>query len=268
MEASKLIKNTLALPQLWGVIIPMHLFGAWAIYQLFSGNAPAWWWIAGIVGYFVTLIVGIASGYHRLFCHRGYKVSKLTKRIILWCGVIAGQGSPIMWCSIHRGYHHRYADTPKDLHSPNDGFWHSYILWMFKYSKISVRSTVDLQRDPDILFAHKYYIPIVWVSHLVVALISFDLWLYLMLLPAMITLHCFLAQTSLTHCRFLGYRNYDVKDNSVNVPWLFPFILGEAWHNNHHAAGKNPNYRRRWWELDPAYWFIQLVRTHEKSRTD
>ena len=173
---------------------------------------------------------------------------------------MAGQGSPIFWIGIHRGYHHRHADTDKDAHSPIHGFWHSYILWMFKRDSMSIRSTVDLIRDPDMVFAHKHYIKILWATHLILALISIDLWMYLLMFPAFITLHGFLSQTSLTHISFMGYRNYDTNDNSVNSPWLFPLILGETWHNNHHGEGRNPNYSRRWWEFDPTYWIICLIK--------
>jgi stearoyl-CoA desaturase (delta-9 desaturase) len=259
MEKTQLVKNTFKVPQLWGAIVPMHLFGLYALYLIISNQAPVYWPETLILGYISMMMIGIAAGYHRLFCHKGFEVPRLTKLFVLWLGIIAGQGSPIAWCSIHRGYHHRHPDQPRDLHSPNDGFWHSYILWMFKYTNISIRSTVDLQRDPDMLFAHKYYLQILWVSHLLVAVINFKLWLFLMAFPALFTLHCFLIQTSVTHLSWAGYRNYSVKDNSVNVPWLFPIILGEAWHNNHHGDGRNPNYSRRWWELDPTYWIIKVI---------
>ena len=260
-QAQSMIRTTLVLPQLWGSIVPMQVIGVYAFYNLFMGTAPSWWWAATIVGYVCLKMIGIAAGYHRLFCHGGYEVSTPTKRVILFFGILAGQGTPITWTAIHRGYHHRHADTAKDLHSPRDGFWHSYIGWMFKYPKISARSALNLSRDPDILFAHRHYLKILWATNIVLALISVDLWLYLLAFPAFITLHCFLTQTSVTHLPWAGYRNYDVKDDSVNVPWLFPFILGEAWHNNHHGDARNPNYGgRKWWELDPTYWFIRLIR--------
>jgi stearoyl-CoA desaturase (delta-9 desaturase) len=76
-----------------------------------------------------------------------------------------------------------------------------------------------------------------------------------------VTLHCFLVQTCFTHVSKLGYQNYQTKDNSINSPWLFPIILGEAWHNNHHGDARNPNLGgRHWWELDPTFWIIQLIR--------
>ena len=256
----QLVKNTFRFTNLWGSIIPMQIIGLYAIYSIFSGSAPSWWWMTTIVGYVCLKMLGVSAGYHRLFSHKGFKVNLLTKRILLWFGILAGQGSPLFWIGIHRGYHHRYADREGDAHSPRDGFWHSYILWMFKRDSMSIRSVVDLLQDPDMVFAHKHYIKILWITNLLVALISIDLWIYLLAFPAFITLHSFLIQTSVTHLPWAGYRNYTVKDDSVNVPWLFPIILGEAWHNNHHGDGRNPNYGRRWWEIDPTYWLIKLIR--------
>jgi stearoyl-CoA desaturase (delta-9 desaturase) len=260
MEKNLILKNVIHFPNLWGSIIPMQFIGIYALMTIILGTAPSWWWIAAIAGYVCMKMLGISAGYHRLFCHNGYRVNLFVKRILLWFGIISGQGSPIYWIGIHRGYHHRYADTDKDVHSPKHGFWHSYILWMFKMKTMSIRSVVNLLRDPDMVFTHKHYMKIFWLSHLIVALISFELWLYLMGFAAFITLHSFLIQTSVTHLSRAGYRNYKVKDDSVNVPWLFPFILGEAWHNNHHGDSRNPNYGRRWWELDPTYWLIKIIR--------
>jgi stearoyl-CoA desaturase (delta-9 desaturase) len=256
-----LLQNTFRVPQLWGSILPMHVFGLYGLYLILSSQAPWYWRTTLIIGYVSFMMIGIAAGYHRLFCHKGYTVSRTVKLMILWLGILAGQGSPIAWCSIHRGYHHRRPDQPGDMHSPTDGFWHSYITWMFKKTSISIRSTIDLQKDPDILLAHRFYLPILWTTHALVACVNFDLWLFLMAVPVLFTLHCFLLQTSVTHLSWAGYRNYDVKDNSVNSPWLWPLLLGETWHNNHHGDGRNPDYSRKWWELDPTYWLIKLIRT-------
>lgn len=255
----QLVKNTFRFTNLWGSIVPMQIIGLYAMYSIFVGSAPVWWWIAVAVGYVCLMMLGVSAGYHRLFSHKGFAVNRPTKLLLLWFGILAGQGSPVFWIGIHRGYHHRYADREGDAHSPRDGFWHSYILWMFKRDSMSIRSVVDLLQDPDMVFAHKHYIKILWITNLVVALISVNLWIYLLAFPAFITLHSFLIQTSVTHLHWSGYRNYNVKDDSVNVPWLFPIILGEAWHNNHHGEGRNPNFGRRWWELDPTYWLIKLI---------
>ena len=86
-----------------------------------------------------------------------------------------------------------------------------------------------------------------------------------MILPAFITIHSFSIQNNINHSKVYGYKNTDTKNNDVNVAWLFPLILGEAWHNNHHADAKNPKFGRRWWELDPTYWLIKLIRIKKVS---
>jgi stearoyl-CoA desaturase (delta-9 desaturase) len=260
----QILKNTLHHQNLWGSIIPMQFIGAYAIYSIWTGSAPNWWWIATIIGYIGMAMLGVSAGYHRLFCHQGYQVSPAVKRILLWLAMIAGQGGPVYWIGIHRGYHHRYSDTERDAHSPRQGFWHSYILWMFKMQTMSIRSVIYLLKDPDMVFAHKHYQKIFWLSHLSVALINFEVWLYLMGFAAFLTLHCFLLQTSVTHLPWAGYRNYKLKNDSVNVPWLFPLILGECWHNNHHRDSTNIKYGHRWWELDPTSWLIKLIRQDKK----
>ena len=266
METKNIIKNTFKQPNLWGCIVPMQFIGIYALYNIITGQAPDWWWITGLIGYVCLAMLGISAGYHRLLCHNGYKVNKFTKRILLWFAMIAGQGGPLFWIGIHQGYHHRYTDKEGDAHSPRDGFWHSYILWMFKRETMSIRSVTYLFKDPDIVFAHKHYIKILWITHLIVALISINLWIYLLAFPAFITLHCFLVQTSVTHLPWAGYRNYSLKNDSVNVPWLFPFILGEAWHNNHHGDSRSPNHSKHWWELDPTYWIIKLIQRTPREK--
>jgi stearoyl-CoA desaturase (delta-9 desaturase) len=257
----EMIKNAFRFPNLWGSIIPIQFLGIWAIFDVLSTMSPSWWWMSFLVGFICIKMLGISAGYHRLFCHKGFKVNKFVKRTLLYFAILGGQGSPIYWIGIHRGYHHRHSDKEKDAHSPCHGFFHSYILWMFKMKTMSIRSVIDLTKDNDIVFAHKHYLKILWSSHLILFLISVDLWLYLLVLPSFITLHIFLIQTSVTHIKWAGYRNHTTNDNSVNVPWLFPILLGEAWHNNHHGDGRNPNYGKRWWELDPTYWLIKLIAT-------
>lgn len=257
-----IIKNIITIKHLWGGIVPIHILGLFAIYNIIVGTAPEWWWIPTIIGWGLMKFVGIGAGFHRLFSHHGFEVSQSIKRIILFLGTIAVQGSAILWVGIHRGAHHRHSDTDKDPHSPKHGFWHSYILWMFtlKDGDVSVRRVPDLLKDSDIVFMHKYYIYIVWAVYSLCAVINFNLMLYLLVLPALITLHVFCLQTSLVHYPKLGYKNYNTKDDSVNVPWLFPLTQGECWHNNHHGDPKNPNYGgRKWWELDPTYWVIKLI---------
>lgn len=260
--ATSIIANTFKQTNLWGGIIPMQIFGFYALYTIFCGSAPNWWWITTILGYVLFVMIGVSAGYHRMICHKSFTTSSLTRAVILFLGALAGQESPIFWATVHRGYHHKHADTDLDPHSPKHGFWHSYIFWMFRLDdNLSIRSTIDLFKDPVCAFIHRHYHKILWGIHIAVALINFDFWLYFMLFPSFIGLHSFALNTSANHLRWLGYRNYNIKDDSVNSPLLFCLIFGEAWHNNHHGDPRNANYGgKHWWELDPTWYIIKILK--------
>lgn len=263
MEKKKLLNKIL----LMYCVIPIYIFGFYSIFKIFTDQSISYWWVYSIIGYICMMMLGIAGCYHRMLSHKGYSTNRFIKIIMLWFATIAGQGSAVFWVGIHRGYHHRNTDTDNDPHSPIHGFWHSYIFWMFNfdYSKINLRFIIDIIKDNDCMFFHKHYAKIFFGSHLFLLIINFDLWLFLFALPAFLTLHANGLNTSLNHYKFMGYTNYNLKDNSVNSIWLFPFIQGEAWHNNHHGDPRNINYGIKFWELDPTYWLIRLIKSNRSD---
>lgn len=58
----------------------------------------------------------------------------------------------------------------------------------------------------------------------------------------------------------LGYINFKLKDTSVNFLPLDFLMLGEAYHNNHHRHPSHPNFGKRWFEIDPSYPLILLMK--------
>jgi len=44
-----------------------------------------------------------------------------------------------------------------------------------------------------------------------------------------------------------------------NNVWLFPILLGENWHNNHHAAPMSASAWSRWYQVDFAYLAIRIM---------
>ena len=259
MESPLLIEKIKFWTPTWGAWMPIQAFG---LYAIFFADVPAAWWIYVTIGYLLFAIVGIAVCYHRYLGHRSFTVATWVQKFMLWCGIMAGQGRPIFWVLIHRGYHHRLADTKDDPHSPRHGFWHAYAGWLFKIKPaMNTKYALDLLQNSDVVFAHRFYFPILWISNALIFFISYDLWLWGVMVPAFITFHAFALNTSANHYPNLGYRNYSTTDDSANVIWLWPILLGDAWHNNHHGSAKNSNFSRRWWEIDPASWIIQLIRT-------
>ena len=256
---NKILTNIVKVKNLWGGVVPLHFLGIWAVYNLYAGTAPSWWYIPFFIGYFLINVLGVSIGYHRYFSHKGFDISRPTKIFLLICGVMSIQGSAIFWAGIHRGGHHKNSDTDLDPHNPAHGFWHSFILWQFRLDDkdVKVKAIIDLIKDEDVMFVHKHYNTILWILHIFVALVSLDLWLYFLVLPALISLYAYGLQTSTTHLSFMGYRNSETKDKSVNVFLNFPFVFGECWHNNHHANPGRWWQGETWWEIDPPAFMIK-----------
>ena len=57
-----------------------------------------------------------------------------------------------------------------------------------------------------------------------------------------------------------GYRNFPVEDLSTNCWWVALLAYGEGWHNNHHAFPTSARHGLKFWEIDPAYAFIRLLK--------
>lgn len=179
-------------------------------------------------------------------------------------GIFGAQGSAIFWAALHKGYHHPFSDTPKDLHSPVLGKWNSYMGWMFKITPTSVnlKYAVDLLRNPMHMFIHKHYVKIFWGVIAAVAIINWHVALYLFVLPALIAQHNENLVDLYCHVdSWFSYRNYDTKDFSVNNPLLGWFGWGQGWHNNHHARPADYNFGGdRWFEFDPCVILVSVLK--------
>jgi fatty-acid desaturase len=257
------VNITFGYKNLWGGLLPMHLLGAYAIISAFMGNWQTINWLYLAAGYFCIMILGVTVCYHRFISHKSFETYKPVEYIILFFAMLAGQGSPIFWTATHRDLHHPHSDKELDPHSPNKGFFTSWFLWLWKIeeSDIPSRKVIDLLRNPVYAFCHKHYMTLWWSAHLIFALISVDFWLWFVVVPSVIAFNSYSITNSLTHYPILGYRNYDTDDNSTNVPWMWFFVLGECWHNNHHGDAKASNFGKvRWWEFDPSGYVISLIK--------
>jgi stearoyl-CoA desaturase (Delta-9 desaturase) len=50
-----------------------------------------------------------------------------------------------------------------------------------------------------------------------------------------------------------GTTNFKLKNTSRNLYPMDIFLMGEAYHNNHHKTPSATNFGRRWYEVDPTY---------------
>lgn len=215
--------------------------------------------------------MGVTVGYHRLLSHRSFRCNRLFEYFFVAGGYMTYQGSPIWWSAIHRA-HHKFADTPLDPHSPQQGLVHSLFGWMLlgKYpDHIDPKTQCkDLIDDPvykvlecggspamaslvnlivNIIFRGTLWVVFGWQ----VALASLITSLMVFTIPLMLNVAC--------HIPKLGYKNFETKDDGCNVWWVGLLALGEGWHNNHHAYPGSAQTGLRWWELDISWQTIKLA---------
>ena len=60
-----------------------------------------------------------------------------------------------------------------------------------------------------------------------------------------------------------GKKELPTKDHSTNNWWLFPFLLGENWHNNHHYYPSSASTWVKWYQVDFIY---IVIKSFEKLR--
>jgi fatty-acid desaturase len=253
----------------WMQFIPAMVLGSTTIILLVQGIIPLYYLWATFVMWILVCGLGIAVGYHRVFSHKTHKLPQWKENIILFFAVFAGQGSSLFWAALHRGYHHPYSDTERDIHSPNVyGKLHAFVGWYLtvseKDSPISIKYAFDLMRKKNHIWFHKHYMKILWWTPALVAVFDWRLALTGFWLVTMIGLLQDNTVNVLGHTRFLSYRNFDTKDNSQNNPLLAYLTWGQAWHNNHHQSPKSFDFGKsvsgKWWEIDFSKIFLPFLR--------
>jgi stearoyl-CoA desaturase (delta-9 desaturase) len=206
--------------------------------------------------------------------------------VIAICGYLAIQRGPIFWVAMHR-LHHRYSDIPgRDPHTPREGLLHVHFGWHQRRRRdvwereLYKKWTPDLINDRLYLFLDEErrdyftYLGILSGSYVVGGLVGglqssgfrFDSYnavcflVWVGLLNRVAVLHAFGFINSV--CHELGTRPFKTpgQDTSVNNVLVALIIFGEGWHNNHHAHQKSARHGLRWYQWDPAWYGIWLLK--------
>lgn len=212
-----------------------------------------------IISFYIYSTIGVSLTLHRYYSHKSFEFKyDFVKWVCTLIAILSGRGSPIGWVYVHR-IHHAYSDTDKDPHSPkNLGFK----LFGFRHieehsGKMNFFLVKDLM-NPIQLKINEYYFLVILAVATILGLINLSVLYFVWILPV------FLIQLSQNSFNYFahtsGHRNFDTRDNSTNNIWLWPFILGDAWHNNHHKYPNLHNSQHLWWEFDPLSKLITLIK--------
>ncbi len=233
------------------------------------GIAHGYSWAAVIL--FVVLQwaggLAITAGYHRLWSHRTYNAHWSVRLFFMLFGAMSLQNSILIWSSQHRIHHRFVDDVDKDPYSARRGFWFSHMGWILRDYPSGVNdfsNARDLERDPMVMFQHRYYLPLTLFMNIAFPLLLGwavgDVWgVFLLagLLRLVINHHCTWFINSLAH--MWGSQPYTDENTARDNGALAFFTFGEGYHNFHHIFQNDYRNGIRWWQWDPTKWLINAL---------
>lgn len=212
--------------------------------------------LAVLAWYCLLLWVSHHAGLHRYFSHKSYKVNDFWHVFLCLTSCLICFGSPAGYTLVHRA-HHAYTDSERDPHSQQHIGPLNIVFFNWNFNGLTLWSVTRDLKDSWIRFTHNYYIAIVVVFYCILLAIDPMLALSYSLGNALALFAMGFINTVCHSSGFTTYRNHKTKDSSSNS--YLALLIGE-WHNNHHAHPRQWNQHEQWWEIDPAAYFIRLIK--------
>jgi len=236
----------------------MWKFGSWASH----------WWIpvafVVIAGHLTNVCVTLFL--HRAQTHRAvsfHAIAAVPMRLWLWLttSIVTKE-----WVACHRK-HHAFADREGDPHSPLLEGLRNIILKGALYYRRTVK-------QPGVLEKYGKGTPNDWLEkHLleprnvfgIALMLCIDLYLFGFFVGAVVWgvqmawIPFWAAGIINGVGHALGYRNFDVKDESRNIAPIAIWLGGEELHNNHHADPHSAKFKAKWYEFDIGWTYIKLL---------
>ena len=246
----------------------LHLAGLLIFYVGYSHLALAMFTI-----FYLIRFIGVSISYHRYFSHRSFKTGRIFQFVLAFIGTTSGQRGPLWWAAGHRK-HHRFSDTEKDIHSPHHrSLWYSHIGWLLEKESLEtdMSQVNDFKKFPEIQWINKNHSLGIMLTFVILFLFGsfvnkfypefgtsgLQLLIWGGVLSTLLCCHTVLALNSL--CHLTGTKAYPSKDQSSNVWWLSPLLLGEHLHNNHHFFPSSYTAAFAWYELDQMGLIIRIL---------
>ncbi len=233
--------------------------------------------------------ISVGVGLHRLWSHSAYKANSVVEFILAMVSGGTLQGPILAWASDHFK-HHTYTDKEQDPHSPSKyksklkGFLWSHMGWMFyhgSFKNIDRVTMAKLGRNPIVIWQFKNYWKIAaFMNFILPPLIGYAIggtwqaaWAGFIFIGLGRAIQQQMTFCVNSLCHLTGTRTY-YKGTARDIWWLALFLLGENWHNYHHAFANDYRNGVKWYHFDVHKWIIagleklglawDLVRTPEE----
>jgi stearoyl-CoA desaturase (delta-9 desaturase) len=234
-------------------------------YGIVHGFGPGAW--LAFAALMMATGLSITAGYHRLWAHRAYQAHWSVRLFFMVFGAMALQNSILIWASQHRTHHRFVDDVDRDPYSAKRGFWFSHIGWILRdypSGENDFSNARDLERDPLVMFQHRYYLPLaVGLNFGIPLLLGWalgEVWgVFLLagLLRLVLNHHFTFFINSLAHA--WGRQPYTDENTARDNGVLAFLTYGEGYHNFHHLFQNDYRNGVRWWQFDPTKWLIATL---------
>jgi stearoyl-CoA desaturase (delta-9 desaturase) len=220
-----------------------------------------------MIGLYLCVGMSICAGYHRFFSHKSYEASPLVQYFFAIFGAMAAQNSILWWSSSHR-VHHKYADKDWDPYNIRRGFLWAHMFWIFYRNEErddTFANSPDLLANPIVMWQHRWHkVILIGVGFGLPTLIGAAFGdpiaglLWGGFTRIVVIHHTTFFVNSLAH--YLGKPEFNAEASARDNWFVALMTLGEGYHSFHHRFPADFRNGIRWYQWDPAKWFIAGLR--------
>lgn len=232
--------------------------------------------IISIIATYYIINISVGVGLHRMWSHGAFKTKAWVEVIFAFITAATLQGPILAWASDHM-LHHKYTDEDKDPHTALKyknkfvGFLWSHMGWMIfsdtAHKKIDRLALVKLGKNKVVLWQFKHYWKIAIAMNTIVPMVL-GYWIggdikhaisafIFMGLGRAIQQQATFCVNSVVHIN-MGTQKY-YYGTARDIWWLFWMLLGENWHNFHHAFASDYRNGHKWYHFDAHKWIIAAM---------
>ncbi len=225
------------------------------------------------VGYLLNMFY-VSVFYHRGLAHKALELSAPLRKFIYQTGFWITGIDAKAWVCMHR-MHHSFSDTEKDPHTPHkcQNFWQMFRVQLQSYHQ-TIHGLIHqdeeytrMVKDIDFEVHHFVRKKMSYMPYVIQTLIGVAIGLVFS--SPMIAFFYFVGivshpvQGGLVNYfgHKLGYRNYEINDDSKNNIIVALLTMGEGYQNNHHYSPSSAKFGVKWYEVDFGYLLCLLAQS-------
>ncbi|MFL1406975.1 fatty acid desaturase [Marinobacter sp. M1N3S26] len=208
-------------------------------------------------------IVSVTLYLHRHSAHNSLDLHPVLKHFFRFWLWLTTSINTKEWTAIHRK-HHATCETENDPHSPVvKGIRKVLFEGAELYAEATTPETLERfgKNTPDDWVERNLYtrhrnlgIALMFVLNLALFGVH-GIWIWAV---QMMWIPVWAAGVVNGLGHYVGYRNFECRDNARNIAPLGILIGGEELHNNHHTYPNSSKMSRRWYEIDMGWGYIRL----------